>query len=145
MIAAPRELLADGGVDALTMRALARRLEVAPNAVYSHVASKSALLDDVLDAGDGTDSVSLFETVLGSAYGDVVVGSTAVNTLSGRAGADDLRGSSGNDRLYGQGGADRLAGGTGADALSGGLQRDTCAGGTGRDTSSSCERRAGIP
>jgi len=31
------------------MRALAARLGVAPNAVYSHVPSKSALLDDLLD------------------------------------------------------------------------------------------------
>jgi AcrR family transcriptional regulator len=31
------------------MRALAERLDVAPNALYSHVASKTALIDDVLD------------------------------------------------------------------------------------------------
>lgn len=31
------------------MRALAERLDVAPNALYSHVDSKTALIDDVLD------------------------------------------------------------------------------------------------
>ncbi len=31
------------------MRALAERLDVAPNALYSHVPSKTALIDDVLD------------------------------------------------------------------------------------------------
>lgn len=31
------------------MRALARRLGVAPNALYSHVAGKTALVDDLLD------------------------------------------------------------------------------------------------
>ena len=31
------------------MRAVAERLAVAPNAIYSHVASKTALIDDVLD------------------------------------------------------------------------------------------------
>lgn len=31
------------------MRALARRLDVAPNALYSYVPSKTALLDDLLD------------------------------------------------------------------------------------------------
>lgn len=31
------------------MRSLARRLDVAPNALYSHVASKTALIDAVLD------------------------------------------------------------------------------------------------
>lgn len=32
------------------MRALAQRLGVSPNALYSHVASKTALIDDILDA-----------------------------------------------------------------------------------------------
>jgi len=41
--------LAEQGVDALTMRGVAQRLDVAPNALYSHVANKTALLDDVLD------------------------------------------------------------------------------------------------
>lgn len=49
MLSAARELIAQGGSDALTMRALARRLQVAPNALYSHVSSKTALLDDLLD------------------------------------------------------------------------------------------------
>lgn len=49
VLAAARELLADGGVQALSMRALASRLDVAPNALYSHVANKTALLDDLLD------------------------------------------------------------------------------------------------
>lgn len=49
VLAAARELLAEGGVDALTMRALARRLDVAPNALYSHVESRTALLDALLD------------------------------------------------------------------------------------------------
>lgn len=49
VLAAARTLLTDGGADALTMRALARRLAVAPNALYSHVGSKTQLLDDLLD------------------------------------------------------------------------------------------------
>lgn len=49
MLAAARELLAEGGLPALSMRGLASRLGVAPNALYSHVASKTALLDDLLD------------------------------------------------------------------------------------------------
>ncbi len=47
--AAARDVLADGGLDSLTMRTLARRLGVAPNALYSHVASKAELVDDLLD------------------------------------------------------------------------------------------------
>lgn len=46
---AARELLIEGGTDALTMRALARRLSVAPNAIYSHVKDKTELLDALLD------------------------------------------------------------------------------------------------
>ncbi len=49
VLAAAQELLARDGLDGLTMRALARRLEVAPNALYSHVATKTALVDDILD------------------------------------------------------------------------------------------------
>jgi len=41
--------LAEQGVEALTMRRVAKRLDVTPNALYSHVPSKTALLDDVLD------------------------------------------------------------------------------------------------
>ncbi|MHB8311694.1 MAG: TetR/AcrR family transcriptional regulator [Candidatus Dormibacteria bacterium] len=49
VLAAARELLSDSGLDSFTMRALAERLDVAPNALYSHVASKTALIDDLLD------------------------------------------------------------------------------------------------
>jgi AcrR family transcriptional regulator len=49
VLAAAHELLSEGRLDALTMRALAERLEVSPNALYSHVDSKTALIDDLLD------------------------------------------------------------------------------------------------
>jgi AcrR family transcriptional regulator len=49
VLAAARELLTERGLEALTMRALAERLGVRPNALYSHVASKTALVDDILD------------------------------------------------------------------------------------------------
>ena len=49
MLAAARELLAERGLEALTMRAVAERLGVSPNALYSHVETKTALLDDTLD------------------------------------------------------------------------------------------------
>jgi TetR/AcrR family tetracycline transcriptional repressor len=49
VLAASRELMDSAGAAALTMRALARRLDVAPNALYSHVANKTALLDLLLD------------------------------------------------------------------------------------------------
>lgn len=49
MLDAARQLLADRGLDALSMRALAELLGVSPNALYSHVQSKTALIDDLLD------------------------------------------------------------------------------------------------
>jgi TetR/AcrR family tetracycline transcriptional repressor len=44
-----RAALAQDGVDGLSMRRLARRLGVAPNALYSHVASRDDLIDALLD------------------------------------------------------------------------------------------------
>jgi len=49
VLGAARELLAEHGLAGVTMRTLATRLDVAPNAIYSHVASKDALVDALLD------------------------------------------------------------------------------------------------
>ncbi|ROT29799.1 TetR/AcrR family transcriptional regulator [Micromonospora sp. HM5-17] len=49
VLTAARALLAEGGIEALSMRSLARRLGVAPNTLYSYVRSKTELLDEVLD------------------------------------------------------------------------------------------------
>lgn len=49
VLQAARALLAEEGLPALTMRALARRLDVAPNALYSHVPGKDELVDALLD------------------------------------------------------------------------------------------------
>lgn len=46
---AAAELLAEQGADALTARGLGRRLGIAPSAIYSHVATMSELVDEVLD------------------------------------------------------------------------------------------------
>ena len=49
VLGAARALLAVEGSAGLTMRALAARLGVAPNTLYSHVADKTELVDLVLD------------------------------------------------------------------------------------------------
>jgi len=49
VLAAARDVLRDSGVSGLSLRAVARRLGVAPNAIYSHVGSRDELLDAVLD------------------------------------------------------------------------------------------------
>ena len=75
MLSAARELVTEHGADARTMRALARRLDVAPNALYSHVRDKTDLLDQLLDdllAGvevpAGGDPLAGVETIMTSAY-----------------------------------------------------------------------------
>ncbi len=50
VLATAADLVTAGGAAALTMRRVADALGVAPNALYSHVASRTALLDAVLDA-----------------------------------------------------------------------------------------------
>src|SRR4051794_30409356 len=47
---AARSISAREGLAHLTMRRLAARLGVAPNALYSHFADKSALVDELVDA-----------------------------------------------------------------------------------------------
>lgn len=49
VIEAARELLDEGGVDVLSIRALADRVGVKPNAIYSHVENKALLIDHLLD------------------------------------------------------------------------------------------------
>lgn len=50
VVAAARAILRDEGLAAVSMRRVAARLDVAPNALYSHVADKDALIDLLLDA-----------------------------------------------------------------------------------------------
>jgi TetR/AcrR family tetracycline transcriptional repressor len=70
-------LLAEEGLDALTMRALARRLGVAPNALYSHVPGKAELVDALLDDRlsrieapdpDAADPVAALAAMMTSSY-----------------------------------------------------------------------------
>lgn len=58
--------------------------------------------------GSGTDRISSFENVAGSAFNDRLVGSNGANRLAG---------GDGNDVLRGAGGADRLIGGAGRDVF----------------------------
>ena len=77
MLAAARELAAERGLDGVSMRTLAARLGVAPNALYSHVRDRGdlvdGLLDDVLDDvrtpdPSGADPVAGLREVLVSTY-----------------------------------------------------------------------------
>ena len=50
ILAAALQIADDQGLDAVTMHAVARRLQVTPMALYRHVASKAALLDGLVEA-----------------------------------------------------------------------------------------------
>jgi AcrR family transcriptional regulator len=77
VLAAAHDLLVEKGAEAMTMRALARRLNVAPNTLYSHVENRTALLDEVLDellasvvapAPDTADPVAGLFDLISSSY-----------------------------------------------------------------------------
>ncbi|MCW3816390.1 TetR/AcrR family transcriptional regulator [Micromonospora sp. DR5-3] len=77
VLGAARELVTERGLAALTMRTLASRLDVAPNALYSHVANKTALIDYLLDdvladvevpAADIDDPVAGLHQLMASTY-----------------------------------------------------------------------------
>ncbi len=57
-------------------------------------------------AGAGTDTVSLFENLIGTAYADTLIGSNSGNQITG---------GDGNDSIDGGGGPDTMIGGTGDD------------------------------
>jgi serralysin len=65
--------------------------------------------------GGGTDTISGFENLIGSAFSDRLTGSASDNVLTGLGG---------NDKLIGGAGLDQLIGGAGLDTLTGGLDAD---------------------
>jgi AcrR family transcriptional regulator len=76
VLAAARRLSVEGGSAAVTMRAVARALGVAPNSLYSHVSSRTALLDDLLDEllaevrtpAPDDDPVAALQALMNSTY-----------------------------------------------------------------------------
>ncbi len=75
---AANDVLAERGAAALTMRSVAERLGVAPNAIYSHVTGKTELVDGVLDLvlaqvaapppGPGTDPGAALLSLMSSTH-----------------------------------------------------------------------------
>ncbi|NDC64400.1 MAG: calcium-binding protein, partial [Planctomycetia bacterium] len=80
--------------------------------------------------GDGTDSLTSIENVVGGSGDDEIAGDVHDNTLAGGPGNDRLVGAGGNDRLDGQDGSDTLIGGSGADVLIGGPGDNKCSSGS---------------
>ncbi|MEJ5989868.1 nidogen-like domain-containing protein [Ramlibacter sp. PS3R-8] len=75
--------------------------------------------------GSGTDRISGFENLIGSARNDRLSGSTGDNLLDGGSGADILSGGAGSDTLVGGIGRDALTGGAGDDVFRFTASRDT--------------------
>lgn len=100
VFAAARELLAERGSDGLSMRTLAARLDVSPNALYSHVDGKTALIDGLLDdvladvladvdipAADAGDPIEGVYTLMTSTYGVLRMHADLVALYLARQGA----------------------------------------------------------
>ncbi len=73
----------------------------------------------------GVDTISGFENLIGTHYGDALAGTDFDNLIYGADGDDFIAGRAGRDTLYGNDGADTLEGGAGADYLDGGAGSDT--------------------
>jgi len=61
--------------------------------------------------GEGTDVISGFENLIGSAQADTLAGSAGANIIDGGAGADTIFGGLGNDTITGGGGDDVITSG----------------------------------
>jgi AcrR family transcriptional regulator len=61
ILEAAREMFAEEGYDAVTMRAIAERIEYTPTAIYHHFPSKQALLTELCDC-DFAGLAKLFQT-----------------------------------------------------------------------------------
>jgi glucose/arabinose dehydrogenase/Ca2+-binding RTX toxin-like protein len=99
----------------------------APSPVTASLASNTA-------TGDGSDTLSAIENLVGSSFNDVLTGSTANNTINGGAGMDTIVGGGGADQLIGGQSSDTVYGGSGNDSLIGGIGVDRLFGEDGDDT-----------
>jgi serralysin len=79
--------------------------------------------------GAGTDTLTNFENLTGSARNDTLTGDGNANIVNGLAGNDVLTGNGGNDTLMGAAGNDTLYGNAGSDSFvfDAGFGRDTIA------------------
>ncbi|MBM1399840.1 hypothetical protein JQT63_19360, partial [Sulfitobacter mediterraneus] len=98
----------------------------------------------VTDEFGDTDTISGFENVIGSDFGDHFTGTAFDNYFIGEDGDDTLLGQGGDDTLEGDDGADSLDGGDGNDRLEGSKGDDTINGGDGADYAAYFNAAAGV-
>jgi Ca2+-binding RTX toxin-like protein len=81
-------------------------------------------LTSAQNTGVGFDTLISIESLVGSAFNDILIGSDASNTLNGGDGDDALTGGLGKDMLIGGAGADRYVFTSAADSTNSAGQRD---------------------
>jgi Ca2+-binding RTX toxin-like protein len=74
-----------------------------------------ALVTAQVTGGSGTDTVTGFDNLIGSAFADKLTGDGNANLIIGGAGNDTINGGIGNDTISGGLGHDALTGGAGSD------------------------------
>jgi glucose/arabinose dehydrogenase/PKD repeat protein len=99
----------------------------------SSLTAVSASLTTNSATGEGSDTFSGIENLLGSPKNDTLTGSAAINTLTGSGGADKLSGFEGADNIIGSAGNDIEHGNSGNDAVVGSEGADTLYGEDGDD------------
>ncbi len=101
---------------------------------YANSASAvTANLGSTTTTGEGTDTISGFENLIGSALNDSLTGANDANLITGGAGADTIAALGGNDTVQAGAGADSVFGGAGNDTIDAGTGSDTVDGGIGDD------------
>jgi Ca2+-binding RTX toxin-like protein len=98
------------------------------------LAAVTASLTSGTATGEGSDTLSSVEYLIGSSYGDNLTGNDGINNLKGGGGNDTLGGSGGNDILDGGGGNDTDRGGSGNDSVKGSSGADSLFGDEGGDS-----------
>lgn len=92
---------------------------------YAKAGVRIDLATGFATGGAGRDTLSGFEIVVGSTYGDTIIGNEERKTLSGGAGDDTIVTVGGFAAIRTGGGFDRVDGGSGVDTLMlGGVQSD---------------------
>ncbi len=96
-----------------------------------------------ITGGAGTDTVSNFENILGSAFNDDLTGTTGANVIDGGDGNDIINGGLGNDTMTGGAGTDTVTFATASALVTANLMTGTATGGAGVDTFSGFENLTG--
>ncbi len=113
-------LIGGDGIDTLTYAS-------ASNSVNVDLATGQA-------TGEGNDTVSQFENLIGTGNDDTLAGDGQNNTITGGNGNDTIYGRGGNDTLLGGDGNNWIDGGSGDDHIDLGMGNGTAFGGDGNDT-----------